>query len=102
MHTEHGYAAIDDIAPPIGHNISNCASASLVNLAQFTRLPGHIIFVKDMPYFRQKFRIRIVAAGFASGAGILAKANTVAELSGITFFISTGKYRIEGGAHVGR
>lgn len=98
----HGYAAVDDVTAPVGHDVGDGTAAALVDLAQFPDLPGNFFFVEDAADLGHEFGVGIVAAGLAAGAGVFAQADTVAELGRILFFIGVGKDRVKGGADVGR
>ena len=98
----HGYAAVDDVTAPVGHDVGDGTAAALVDLAKFPDLPGNFFFVEDAADLGHEFGVGIVAAGLAAGAGVFAQADTVAELGRILFFIGVGKDRVKGGADVGR
>ena len=98
----HGYAAVDDVAAPVGHDVGDGATAALVDFTQFPDLPGNFFFVEDAADFRHKFGVGVVAACLAAGTGVFAQADAVAEFGRVLFFIGIGKDRVEGGADVGR
>ena len=74
----HGYAAVDDVAAPVGHDIGDGAAAALVDLAQLADLPGDVGVVEYTAHLGQKFGVGVVAAGLAAGARVFAQADAVA------------------------
>ena len=86
VHREDWNAGIDDIHVVVAKDIGDGSSATGIDLAEFGGLIMDFVLIHDFADEGEVFWHRVIAAGFATCAGVLVEDKTFAEVAGVIRF----------------